>query len=127
MLGDAKVFATVAVIDLDLARPFYEKTLGLPVVDEDDDIRVVIYGSEANGLQVYETANAGTNQATYVTWEVDDIDQVVHGLRDKGVRFEHYPDMPGVQLDGDVHRWGEEEAAWFRDPDGNILCVHSGK
>ena len=64
-----------------------------------------------------------TNQATAATWEVDDeLEGVVESLKSKGVTFEHY-DMPGVTRDGDVHVTGKSRAAWFKDPDGNILAV----
>lgn len=44
-------------------------------------------------------------------------------LRAQGVRFEHY-DLPGVSWDGDVAGLGEMgHAAWFKDSEGNILCV----
>jgi hypothetical protein len=29
--------------------------------------------------------------------------------------------MPGVEREGDIHHIGERKAAWFKDPDGNIL------
>jgi hypothetical protein len=41
------------------------------------------------------------------------------------VTFEHY-DMPGVTREGDVHAAGNRKIAWFKDPDGNILCIVSG-
>ena len=49
-------------------------------------------------------------------------------LGDKNVHadFEHY-DMPGVEHQGDVHVMGEMQAAWFKDPDGNTLCVGNEK
>jgi hypothetical protein len=32
--------------------------------------------------------------------------------------------MPGMTREGDVHSMGGGvKAAWFKDPDGNILCV----
>jgi hypothetical protein len=33
--------------------------------------------------------------------------------------------MPGTRLEGDVHVTGDHKAAWFKDPDGNILAVVS--
>ena len=51
-----------------------------------------------------------------------EVDNVVKGLRDRGVTFEHY-DMPEVKREGDVHVAGPMRMAWFKDPDGNILCV----
>jgi hypothetical protein len=50
---------------------------------------------------------------------------VVDELKQKGVLFEHY-DLPGATLEGDVHVMGEMKAAWFKDPDGNILGLASG-
>jgi hypothetical protein len=33
--------------------------------------------------------------------------------------------MPGGELDGDVHSFGDFKAVWFKDPDGNILHVNN--
>jgi len=33
--------------------------------------------------------------------------------------------MPGLERDGDIHRAGDFKAAWFKDPDGNILHINS--
>jgi len=52
----------------------------------------------------------------------EDINSVVHELKDKGVKFEIY-DMPNATLDGDIHIIGDLKTAWFKDPDGNILNV----
>ena len=41
------------------------------------------------------------------------------------MRFEHYDDMPGVTRDGDIHRAGDMQVAWWKDPAGNILSVQS--
>lgn len=42
----------------------------------------------------------------------------------KGVSFEHY-DMPGLSTDAKgIARMGDDErAAWFKDPEGNILSL----
>jgi hypothetical protein len=76
---------------------------------------------------VYQSQYAGTNKATAATWGVDDdIEVIVPALKAKGVSFEHY-DMPGMTLKGDVHVGEGLKAAWFKDPDGNILALVSGK
>ncbi len=46
-------------------------------------------------------------------------------LQSKGVTFEHY-DMPGRELEGDIHVVAGIKVAWFKDPDGNILNLVSG-
>jgi catechol 2,3-dioxygenase-like lactoylglutathione lyase family enzyme len=124
MIGTASVEPTIGVKDLEKATAFYGGVLGLKVLSESPyEVR---YASGANTkLSIYKTEYAGTNQATYATWEVGDIAVEVDELIGKGVEFEHY-DMPGVTRDGDIHTLGDsgEKAAWFKDPDGNILCLH---
>jgi catechol 2,3-dioxygenase-like lactoylglutathione lyase family enzyme len=123
MLGKTNAAATVAVKDVGVARPFYEDTLGLKVAD-DGEKGVLTCKSGDTTLFVYESKFAGTNEATAVTWAVDDVDEVVRSLKGKGVRFEHY-DLPGMTQRGDVHVAGSMKAAWFKDPDGNILALVS--
>ena len=75
-------------------------------------------------LLVYPSEYAGTNRATGATWAVgDDFEAVIEDLREKGVTFEQY-DLPGrTTREGDIHVMGEMRAAWFKDPDGNILSL----
>ncbi len=122
MLGDRTVVATVAVKDIDEAKKFYEGVLGLTPA-ADDDPGGILYKSGSSSLFVYASQYAGTNQATSASWGVgDDINSVVEELKGKGVNFETY-DMPNATHEGDVHIIGEMKAAWFKDPDGNILNI----
>jgi catechol 2,3-dioxygenase-like lactoylglutathione lyase family enzyme len=123
MLGDKDAIATVAVKDLKTAKKFYEGTLGLkPAANPEPE--VLNYKSGKTPLLVYKSQFAGTNKATAVTWTVDDTEVVAKELKAKGVAFEHY-DMPGMTRKGDVHIAGKTKAAWFKDPDGNILALVS--
>jgi catechol 2,3-dioxygenase-like lactoylglutathione lyase family enzyme len=125
MLGDKNADATVAVADLKAAKKFYGNTLGLKVADTEGE-EAVIYESGASRILVYESQYAGTNKATAVTWSVgNDIEGTVKELKAKGVAFEHY-DLPGMTRKGDVHVAQSLKAAWFKDPDGNILALVSG-
>ena len=125
MLAERDAAATIAVKDLDRAKKFYEGILGLkPSGGQDSEVRV--YQSGNSKIVVYKSQYAGTNQANAVTWGVgDDLDGVVQALKAKGVVFEHY-DLPGLTRKGDVHVGGKFKAAWFKDPDGNILHINSG-
>lgn len=116
--------ATLAVRDLRVARRFYEGTLGLSVaaVPSDD---AICFRTGSTLLVVYRSRYFGTNQATNVTWRVGDIEAVVRELRARGVAFERYP-MPGMRLKGDIHVADHMKAAWFMDPDGNVLSIVSG-
>jgi catechol 2,3-dioxygenase-like lactoylglutathione lyase family enzyme len=123
MLGRIDVTPNLAVKNLAAARKFYEGTLGLEQVETEGD-ELIVYKSGNSKLNVYKSKFAGTNQATAVTWDVADVDATVQALKGKGVKFEHY-DMPGMKLQGDVHVADGMKAAWFKDPDGNILNVVS--
>jgi catechol 2,3-dioxygenase-like lactoylglutathione lyase family enzyme len=120
MLGSSDVCATIAVSDLDAAGKFYEETLGLEKGMESPG--GVFYKSGKSGVFVYPSGTAGTNKATYAAWMVDDVEATAKALKDKGVEFEQYDDLPGKR-EGDIHIIGEMKAAWFTDPDGNILNI----
>lgn len=121
MLGDKDVCATIAVKDLAAASKFYEETLGL--TKGMDSPGGIYFKSGNGGVFVYQSASAGTNQATYAAWIVDDVKATHDALADKGVTFEQYDSIPGVTRDGDIHVMDDLEAIWFKDPDGNILNV----
>lgn len=122
MIGKSNAVPTIGVSDLKRAEEFYGNVLGLKAVDTNPYIAV--YASGNGQVQVYLTDQAGTNRATYVTWDVEDVGAEVTDLKTKGVTFEHYDNMEGVTRDGEIHTMGSEKAAWFKDPDGNILCLH---
>lgn len=121
MLGTRNAVANLAVKDLDRSRLFFTETLGLEQVDNEGDELLVLKSGDSN-INVYRSEFAGTNEATAVTWEVDDIDAEVASLKGKGVTFEHY-DMPGLERRGDLHVGEGMKIAWFKDPDGNILNI----
>ena len=124
MLSDKDVTATIAVKDLNVAKRFYEGTLGLQVA-EDIQPGGLVYKSGRSHLLVYVSDYAGTNKATAATWVVGDgLDKIVQALKSKGVVFEHY-DLPDTTRQGDVHLSGDLRIAWLTDPDGNILSLTS--
>jgi len=123
MLGEKNAIATVAVKDIGRAKKFYEGVLGLKPRPTQEP-SVAEYQSGNAEVMVYESKYAGTNQATAVTWFVDQLENLVQTLKSKGVQFEHY-NMPGVKLEGDIHLAGRLKNAWFKDPDGNVLALVS--
>ena len=124
MLADKDAVATIAVKDLKAAKKFYGDTLGLKLTPVPEP-EVLNYKSGNSTVLVYKSQFAGSNKATAVTWIVDDVEGTVRDLKAKGISFEHY-DFPGMTRKGDVHIAGKSKAAWFKDPDGNILALVSG-
>jgi catechol 2,3-dioxygenase-like lactoylglutathione lyase family enzyme len=107
--------------DMAQAKAFYAGCLGLTLVSEDGFALVFdCFGIMLRVTAVPKTAPAGY---TVLGWEVDDIEQAVHGLVQSGVTLEHYPGM-GLDESG---IWTAPQnvarVAWFKDPDGNVLSV----
>jgi len=121
MLGKADATAMIAVKDLDRARKFYQDTLGLRA--EQDWGEGVTLKSGDTTVNVYKSDFAGTNKATALNFDVNDIESEVNELKEKGVLFEKY-DLPGLEPRGDLYVGpGGFKTAWFKDPDGNILTL----
>lgn len=123
MLEQADAVPTIGVKNLEKAKQFYQNKLGLTPVGEGDD-EVQLFKAGNSTIEVYKSDFAGTNKATAMTWALgDDLEKEVESLKSKGVKFEHY-DMPDMKLEGDIHVAKDMKVAWFKDPDGNILCLH---
>ena len=121
MLQKSPMYAYLPARDVARARQFYEKKLGFTPKEEVAGGVVYEFGAHT-ACFLYPTPNAGTSQASQAFWRVDDLEREVAELRSRGVTLEHY-DLPYVQDDG-VMRHGDDKAAWFKDPEGNILCIH---
>lgn len=126
MLADYEAVPTLAVQDLQQARNFYEGVLGYaPIGDGPGEVR---YPAGSGWFLVYQSAYAGTNKATALSLQVrpDAFDSEVADLRTKGVTFQTF-EMDGVTWDDGVASMGDQfRAAWFEDPDGNILNIETG-
>lgn len=128
MLSDAPVMTLLPCVDVAGARNFYGGVLGLkevetPGFDDGTQEGMVFQCGEGTRLAVYQRATATTADHTAAGWIVDDFDSVADALLARGVKFEVY-DMPGVEFDKrGVATMGTSKAAWFKDPEGNILSI----
>ncbi len=121
MLSDSAAIATIAVRDLDRAKAFYQDTLGFPLQDANSE--ALSFKTGPGKMFVYRSAFAGTNKATSAMFSTPDVAGVAADLKAKGVTFEHYDNLEGLTLEGDVYVGGGMSVAWFKDPDGNILSI----
>jgi predicted enzyme related to lactoylglutathione lyase len=123
MLSDSKVTPNIPASDLQRARDFYADKLGLSPTQELPGEVLLYRTAGGTDFQVYRTDYAGQAGHTIAQWHVDDIESEVNDLKGKGVTFEVY-DMPGVEWDGEIASMGGMgRAAWFKDSEGNIMCV----
>jgi catechol 2,3-dioxygenase-like lactoylglutathione lyase family enzyme len=124
MLENSNAYSGFAVDDTNRAKEFYGDTLGLEVSEQNELLGLQLAGG--GSILVYPKADHTPASFTILNFPVDDIDETVDALADRGVEFERYEgfgqdekgiarDLPGPQI------------AWFTDPAGNILAVLQDK
>ena len=84
--------------------------------------KLPVHAPSGASVLVYETENAGTAKNTALLWTTGDLAGEVARLREAGVVFEEY-DLPGLKTENGIATNDQERAAWFKDSEGNILCV----
>jgi catechol 2,3-dioxygenase-like lactoylglutathione lyase family enzyme len=125
VIANAQPEAVIPVSDLEQAAAFYGGTLGLKEearYEEPTANPMIRYAMGGGTILVYKSVGAGESRHTLVGFIVDDIEATVDDLRGRGVTFEEY-DMGDLKTENGIARLGDDRAAWFKDPDGNILRV----
>ena len=74
-------------------------------------------------IALFPKAGGTKAEHTAISFRVDDIAAAVEALQKTGVVFENY-DFPGLKTVDHVCVLGSEKAAWFKDTEGNYLCLH---
>ena len=119
-LSNAEVVAVVAVKDLAKAKEFYEGKVGLTGGEEQPDGGVQ-YPVGGRQFHIYPSENAGGSGTTVAYFRVDDVEGAVDELAGNGVTFEQY-DMGEMKTnEKGIAPLGDQQGAWFKDPDGNII------
>ena len=124
MFEPRQAFSGFSVDDLAKAKEFYSVTLGLTVEPDGIGARLRLPG----GGTVFFYPKPDHQPATFtvLNFEVDDIDAAVGDLAGRGVQFEHYDGIPGIDEKGILRNRALNQGpdiAWFTDPAGNVLSV----
>lgn len=120
MFKNTKAFSSFSVDDLEKAKKFYGQTLGLGVSESNEGLTLQISGG--NEIFVYPKSDHTPATFTILNFLVDNIDQSVDNLTEKGVRFDIYREGELKTDEKGICR-GNPEIAWFKDPAGNFLSV----
>ena len=119
MLPDRRVHTTLPTPDPERLRTFYEQTLGFaPFAGRPG---AVLYRAGDGTLFAISRAGArATGAHTQMAFSVPNIEAEVAELRARGVVFEEYGTPKTEQ---GIGRVGAGQAAWFKDPDGNLIGI----
>ncbi|WP_026549125.1 VOC family protein [Arthrobacter sp. Br18] len=123
MLSTSKATTILPVKDMDRARGFYEKSLGLTPAGPMEEGSFLFSDDGHNGIELMLKPESGPSGNTELSFEVEDIAMELGALESQGVRFEDY-DLPGLKTVNHIAEHDGLKAAWFTDTEGNILCLH---
>lgn len=121
MLDKATVYPALPAIDLQRARNFWENTVGLEPAQVVPAGVWYLVGANSSFL-LFPSSGAPSGTHTQVGFRVDDIEDTVTALRNKGVEFEDY-DTPGLKTVNGIAEFGPDRGAFFRDSEGNVIAV----
>ena len=120
MLQLSDVIAFVSSTDLDRSRDFYERTLGLRVIEQNP--YACVFDAHGTMLRVTAAGVVATPGYTVLGWKVTDIDGTARELAARGVVFSRYDGMDQDER-GIWTTPAGDRVAWFQDPDGNVLSL----
>jgi catechol 2,3-dioxygenase-like lactoylglutathione lyase family enzyme len=119
MLGNSRVHATLPTSDVDRLRTWYEGVLGLTPLAVRPG--AVLYETTPGSVFAISRGSVGSSGThTQMAFTVADVEAEVAELETRGVVFESY-DSP--RTEGGIATIGPGRAAWFKDPDGNLLAI----
>jgi predicted enzyme related to lactoylglutathione lyase len=121
MLKDYPVVPYLPATDVARARRFYEQKVGLAPREEVAGGVVYECGS-GSWIFLYQSAGAGTSEASQAFWPVPDVEREVRELKSRGVTFIDY-DLPGLKTVDGIATMDGTRGAWFKDTEGNILAL----
>ena len=119
MLADRRVHTTLPTSDVERLRVFYEQTLGFTPFAERPGA-VLYQAGDGTRFAISKAGGRPTGAHTQMAFAVPDIKTEVADLRARGVILEEY-ETP--KTEHGIGRVGAGRAAWFKDPDGNLIGV----
>lgn len=126
MLSNSPVNPVLPCRDLKAARDFYGKKLGLKLLSGSENDGYLMFGAgKGTGFTCFESDSAKSDD-TAAGFEVPDLEKEMASLRKKGVVFQDY-DLPDLKTVKGIATQGDHRVAWFKDPGGNVIALHSGE
>lgn len=120
MLSNSKIVAFIATSRPVESKKFYEESLGLALVSDDD--YAMVFNVSDVALRVQKVTVHTPQPYTVLGWNVANIQSSVSTLSGKGIKCERYDKLDQDEL-GIWHAPGGAMVAWIKDPDGNTISL----
>jgi catechol 2,3-dioxygenase-like lactoylglutathione lyase family enzyme len=124
-LTTSTIATMLPVTDTDRAKEFYADRLGLPFQGANSAGELMFSLAHGDALVLLPREAGTQSKSTAMSWQVDDVEKEMTELESRGITFEDY-DLPGLKTVNHIAEIDGNRAAWFLDPDGNVLCIHQG-
>jgi len=126
MLPTANAYSSFAAKDIGAEKRFFADTLGLDVNELYDGQLLELKLDGDKRVLIYDKPDFAPATYTVLNFPVPDVDAAVDELTRNGVQMSRFDgfhqDEKGIARPGAE---GGPTIAWFKDPAGNILAVHS--
>jgi predicted enzyme related to lactoylglutathione lyase len=125
MLENSKAYSGIGVLDVEEARRFYGETLEqrVEVLAEEAGLLTMHLGDRPT--LIYRSPGMTPASYTVLNFPVDDIEAAVDRLAKRGVEFERYDGFEHDERGIARGNGRGPDIAWFKDPSGNVISVHS--
>ncbi len=124
MLSNFAIAPIFPAKDLEKSRKFYNEMLGLEKGPFNDENLASFKCGNNTMLVLYKKDSFPASEVTNAGFDVQNIEELVKELTDKGVVFEQY-DMGELKTDEmGIATMGPIKSAWLKDPDGNIIALN---
>ena len=107
--------------DVAAARPFWEEVLGFAPLHVQSTL-VLYRAGDGSVFAISRTGAKPSGTHTQMAFTTPDIEAEVAALRERGIQFLEY-DLPTLRTENGIARLGPNRAAWFNDPQGNLIGI----
>ena len=126
MLPTAHAYSSFAAKDIAAEKEFYGGKLGIDVSELYGGQLLELRLGDGKRVLVYPKEDFSPATYTVLNFPVPDVDAAVDELRRNGVEMAHFDGFDQDEKGIARPEPGEGPTiAWLRDPDGNILAIHS--
>ena len=120
-LAERRVHTTLPVQDVAAARSFWEEVLGFTPLQV-QSTAVIYRAGEGSVFAISRSGGRPSGAHTQMAFTSPDIEADVAALRAQGIVFLEY-DLPGLKTVNGIAPLGPNRAAWFNDPQGNLIGI----
>ena len=121
MFSDKECYTQLPAEDLVRAKNFYADNLCLKVVMDESPHMVLLEAGNKTKIFIYKREKTKADH-TVLGFFTEDVQGTAKKLNENGIELERYE---GLTDENGFASRGEMKIAWFKDTEGNIICINS--